>query len=326
MLQPHSCSAPTQSSITIPNHTFTPKFIPLKRSSSISTFSFTLQPLSIRCRHPQFYEPKPYPSSPQAQRSTPPPASVGDFPPRVYVGHSIYKGKAALTVNPRPPEFQSTESGAFKISREGYVLLQFAPEAGMRRYDWNKKQCKLKEKMVASRLRWFGHVWRRPIEASVRRVEQMEASPTPRGRGRPRKTISEMIKKDLILEINIVNYKKVFSLSMTEMGALISLGAKESVEFYHDPFQGKSDEGKVRKVLRVEPHIDGSGHLFNLSVQNTLENIDEKIFIPITKAELTFIMPYLLGWHIFGNSIKPYTSGRANNSNPKYGADSEWNR
>ncbi|KAE9615533.1 putative transcription factor ssDNA-binding-TF family [Lupinus albus] len=265
MLQPHSCSAPTQSSITIPNHTFTPKFIPLKRSSSISTFSFTLQPLSIRCRHPQFYEPKPYPSSPQAQRSTPPPASVGDFPPRVYVGHSIYKGKAALTVNPRPPEFQSTESGAFKISREGYVLLQFAPEAGMRRYDWNKKQ--------------------------------------------------------------------VFSLSMTEMGALISLGAKESVEFYHDPFQGKSDEGKVRKVLRVEPHIDGSGHLFNLSVQNTLENIDEKIFIPITKAELTvlsslftFIMPYLLGWHIFGNSIKPYTSGRANNSNPKYGADSEWNR
>ena len=32
------------------------------------------------------------------------------------------------------------------------------------------------EKMVESRLRWFGHVWRRPIEALVRRVDQMEGS------------------------------------------------------------------------------------------------------------------------------------------------------
>lgn len=31
--------------------------------------------------------------------------SVGALPPRVYVGHSIYKGKSALTVTPRPPEF-----------------------------------------------------------------------------------------------------------------------------------------------------------------------------------------------------------------------------
>ena len=27
------------------------------------------------------------------------------LPPRFFVGHSIYKGKAALTVEPRPPEF-----------------------------------------------------------------------------------------------------------------------------------------------------------------------------------------------------------------------------
>jgi len=30
---------------------------------------------------------------------------VGALPPRVFVGHSIYKGKAALTITPRPPEF-----------------------------------------------------------------------------------------------------------------------------------------------------------------------------------------------------------------------------
>ncbi|KAI9087158.1 hypothetical protein K1719_030793 [Acacia pycnantha] len=35
--------------------------------------------------------------------------AVGALPPRVYVGHSVYKGKAALTVTPRPPEFASLE-------------------------------------------------------------------------------------------------------------------------------------------------------------------------------------------------------------------------
>ncbi|KAI9121275.1 hypothetical protein K1719_008308 [Acacia pycnantha] len=37
--------------------------------------------------------------------------AVGALPPRVYVGHSVYKGKAALTVTPRPPEFASLEVG-----------------------------------------------------------------------------------------------------------------------------------------------------------------------------------------------------------------------
>lgn len=30
---------------------------------------------------------------------------AGGLPPRFFVGHSIYKGKAALTVEPRAPEF-----------------------------------------------------------------------------------------------------------------------------------------------------------------------------------------------------------------------------
>ncbi|PNX54449.1 single-stranded DNA-binding protein WHY1 chloroplastic-like, partial [Trifolium pratense] len=57
----------------------------------------------------------------------------------------------------------------------------------------------------------------------------------------------------------------VFSLSVAEMGGVISLGGRESCEFFHDPFMGKSDEGKVRKVLKVEPLPDGSGFFFNLS-------------------------------------------------------------
>ena len=56
------------------------------------------------------------------------------------------------------------------------------------------------EKLVENRLRWFGHVERRPVDAVVRRVDQMEESQVRRGRGRPRKTIRETTKKDL--EVN----------------------------------------------------------------------------------------------------------------------------
>ena len=53
------------------------------------------------------------------------------------------------------------------------------------------------EKMVESRLRWFGHVRRRPIEHPVRRVDEMEDGQRAKGRGRPKKTIHEVVKRDL---------------------------------------------------------------------------------------------------------------------------------
>ncbi|XAR53227.1 hypothetical protein NMG60_11021692 [Bertholletia excelsa] len=224
--------------------------------------------LSLKCRQSDHFEQKQQrfaPKTPPMSDSAYPPPSGTALPPRVFVGHSIYKGKAALTVEPRPPEFTFLDSGAFKLSREGFVLLQFAPAAGVRQYDWGRKQ--------------------------------------------------------------------VFSLSVTEMGTLISLGARESCEFFHDPFKGKSDEGKVRKVLKVEPLPDGTGHFFNLSVQNKLINVDESIYIPITKAEFTvlisafnFVVPYLLGWHTFANSIKPEDTSHVNNANLRVGADFEWSR
>ncbi|XP_056852445.1 single-stranded DNA-binding protein WHY3, chloroplastic-like isoform X2 [Raphanus sativus] len=65
---------------------------------------------------------------------------------------------------------------------------------------------------------------------------------------------------------------------VTEIGNLVSLGPRESCEVFHDPDKGKgSDEGKVRKVLKVEPLPDGSGRFFNLSVQNKLLNVDEGV-------------------------------------------------
>ncbi|XP_073302611.1 single-stranded DNA-binding protein WHY1, chloroplastic-like isoform X2 [Primulina huaijiensis] len=194
---------------------------------------------------------------------SPSPSQPGQSPPRVYVGYTIYKGKSALAVEPRLPEFSPLESGAFKLSKEGFVLLQFAPAAGMRQYDWSRKQ--------------------------------------------------------------------LFSLSVTEIGNIISLGPRDSCEFFHDPYKGRSEEGKVRKVLKVEPLPDGSGHFFNLSVQNKLINVDENIYIPITKAEFTvlvtsfdFILPYLLGWHTLANSTSPEEMSRLNNANST--VDYEWSR
>nr|GMD15153.1 single-stranded DNA-binding protein WHY1, chloroplastic-like [Ipomoea batatas] len=118
------------------------------------------------------------------------------------------------------------------------------------------------------------------------------------------------------------------------MGSLISLGAKDSCEFFHDPNKGKSDEGKVKKVLKIEPLPDGSGHFFNLSVQNRLLNVDENIYIPVAKAEFAvlvsafnFVLPYLLGWHTCVSSFGPEDANYVNNTtNPRSGADFEWRR
>ena len=62
--------------------------------------------------------------------------------------------------------------------------------------------------MVESRLRWFGYVWRRPVKDLVRRVDQMEGSLIARGRGRPRKTIGETIKRDL--NVNDLNVNMIY--------------------------------------------------------------------------------------------------------------------
>ncbi|KAH0869546.1 LOW QUALITY PROTEIN: hypothetical protein HID58_076568 [Brassica napus] len=129
--------------------------------------------------------------------------------PRFYVGHSIYKGKAALTIEPRAPEFVALE---------------------------------------------------------------------------------------------------VFSLSVTEIGNLAS---------------GRGNHVSSSMILTREK-----------GVQNKLLNVDESVYIPITKAEFAvlisafnqFILPHLIGWQAFASSIKPEDSNRLNNASPKYGGDYEWSR
>jgi len=53
------------------------------------------------------------------------------------------------------------------------------------------------DKMRESRLRWFGHVKRRNVDAPVRRCERINISEGRRGRGRPKKSLDEVIREDL---------------------------------------------------------------------------------------------------------------------------------
>ncbi|ERN04401.1 single-stranded DNA-binding protein WHY1, chloroplastic isoform X2 [Amborella trichopoda] len=222
---------------------------------------FLSKDFTLKCRRPEYFEPQKF--TPPADNSFN--GQSSGLSGRVYVGHSIFKGKAALTIEPKAPEFTALESGACKVVKDGSILLQFAPAVGTRQYDWNRKQ--------------------------------------------------------------------VFSLSVAEIGALMSLGMKDTCEFYHDPFKGRSEEGKIRKVLKVEPLPDGSGYFFNLSVSNRPLNIDDSIYIPVTKAEFAvivsafnFILPYLLGWHAFAESIRPVDTSQLTNANQRRGAELEWGR
>ncbi|KAM1895076.1 hypothetical protein ACFX13_043897 [Malus domestica] len=52
-------------------------------------------------------------------------------------------------------------------------------------------------KMRENRLRWFGHVQRRPTDAPIRRCDYGTEVQGRRGRGRPRKTLRETLRKDL---------------------------------------------------------------------------------------------------------------------------------
>jgi hypothetical protein len=55
----------------------------------------------------------------------------------------------------------------------------------------------IEEKLVQHQLRWFGHVQRRPPEAPVRSGVLDRVGSVRRGRGRPKLTWEEAVKRDL---------------------------------------------------------------------------------------------------------------------------------
>ena len=55
----------------------------------------------------------------------------------------------------------------------------------------------IEEKLVQHRLRWFGHVQRRPEDAPVRNGIIRRSEKVKRGRGRPNLTWEETVKRNL---------------------------------------------------------------------------------------------------------------------------------
>ena len=55
----------------------------------------------------------------------------------------------------------------------------------------------IEDKMREARLKWFGYVKRRRVEALVRRCERVNIPEGKRGRGRPKKSLKEVIRKGL---------------------------------------------------------------------------------------------------------------------------------
>lgn len=66
--------------------------------------------------------------------------------------------------------------------------------------------------MMENRFRWFDYIEKRFIDYEVRIVYQIKRSRTIRCRGRPRKTIKEVIKKDV--EINDLRRNMVIYITL----------------------------------------------------------------------------------------------------------------
>ena len=59
------------------------------------------------------------------------------------------------------------------------------------------KVAPIRDKMRETRLRWFGHVKWRSMDDSVRRCKRINIPAGKRGRGRPKKSLDEVIREDL---------------------------------------------------------------------------------------------------------------------------------
>ncbi|KAM3287630.1 single-stranded DNA-binding protein WHY2, mitochondrial isoform X1 [Capsicum chacoense] len=167
-------------------------------------------------------------------------ADAGKLAGRVFAPYSVFKGKAALSAEPRLPTFNKMDSGVVKLNRRGVIMLTFWPSIGERKYDWEKRQ--------------------------------------------------------------------LFALSATEVGSLISMGTKDSCEFFHDPSMQSSNAGQVRKSLSIKSNADGTGYFVSLSVVNNNLKTNDRFTVPVTTAEFavmrtafSFALPHIMGWDRFTN-------------------------
>lgn len=82
----------------------------------------------------------PFGTGNQSRGYPPKPPGAESDEVKTFASYSVYKGKAALSIKPIPPTFQSLSKTSRIISREGSIFLEFAPAAnGPREYNWGAK-------------------------------------------------------------------------------------------------------------------------------------------------------------------------------------------
>ncbi|CAI9757790.1 unnamed protein product [Fraxinus pennsylvanica] len=102
--------------------------------------------------------------------------------------------------------------------------------------------------------------------------------------------------------------RQTFALSATEIGSLISLGPKDSCEFFHDPSMLSSNAGQVRKSLSIKAHDNSGGYFISLNVVNNILKTNDRFVVPVTTAEFAvmrtafnFALPHIMGWDQYTN-------------------------
>lgn len=73
------------------------------------------QHLSVACRRSNYFDQQRYSAAQPLAQSPQAPAGLAS---KVFVGYSIYKGKAALTVEPKAPEFAPLDVKIESLARE----------------------------------------------------------------------------------------------------------------------------------------------------------------------------------------------------------------
>ncbi|OMO77616.1 ssDNA-binding transcriptional regulator [Corchorus olitorius] len=124
-----------------------------------------------------------------------------------------------------------------------------------------------------------------------------------------------------------------FALSATEVGSLISMGAHDTSEFFHDPSMLSSNAGQVSKKLSIKAHDAGNGYMISLTVTNNIQKSTDRLYVPVTTAEFavlktacSFALPHIIGWDWLTNrSGKGGIEGSSTKVNPQL-LDSEWDK
>ncbi|KAF3639764.1 Eukaryotic translation initiation factor 5A-2 [Capsicum annuum] len=117
-----------------------------------------------------------------------------------------------IVIKGRPCKVPSSSSSSYY-----YYCVLVRNETIREKVGVTSVECKMRE----ARLRWFGHVKRRGMDAPVRRCERLALDGFRRGRGRPKKYWGEVIRRDmeqLQLTEDMTLDRKVVEVSTSKTG------------------------------------------------------------------------------------------------------------